>query len=75
MTNSEIAQGVPALFGPAEAVGLVIAAIVLLVMLGSLITASLPLITAITGVAIGVLASLAFSGVIQMASITPVLGV
>ncbi len=73
--STEIAQGVPTLFGPAEAVGLVVAAVVLLVMLGSLIAAALPLVTAITGVGIGVLASLAFSGIVQMASITPVLGV
>ncbi|QIK63567.1 MMPL family transporter [Leucobacter viscericola] len=73
--STDIAQSVPALFGPAEAIGLVIAAVVLLVMLGSVIAAALPLVTAITGVAIGVLASLAFSGILQMASITPVLGV
>jgi len=73
--STEIAQGVPALFGTAEAIGLVIAAVILLVMLGSLVAASLPLVTAFTGVAIGVLVSLAFSGVVQMAAITPVLGV
>ena len=73
--STEISQGVPQLFGVGEAIGLVIAAIVLLVMLGSVIAASLPLVTAIFGVAIGVLGSLAFSGVVDMASVTPMLAV
>jgi RND superfamily putative drug exporter len=73
--STEISQGVPQLFGIGEAIGLVIAAIVLLVMLGSVIAASLPLVTAIFGVAIGILGSLAFSGVVDMASVTPMLAV
>jgi len=73
--STEIAQGVPALFGIAEILGVVIAGIVLLVMLGSIIAAALPIVTALVGVAIGVTGSLAFSGVVEMASVTPVLGV
>lgn len=73
--STDISQGVPELFGIGEAIGLVIAAIVLLVMLGSVIAASLPLVTAIFGVAIGILGSLAFSGVVDMASVTPMLAV
>ncbi|MCP2369959.1 RND superfamily putative drug exporter [Agromyces terreus] len=73
--STDISQGVPELFGVGEAVGLVIAAIVLLVMLGSVIAASLPLVTAIFGVAVGILGSLAFSGVVDMASVTPMLAV
>jgi RND superfamily putative drug exporter len=73
--STDIAQGVPQIFGVGEVIGLVIAAIVLLVLLGSVIAAGLPLVTAIVGVGIGVLATLSFSGVVQMASVTPVLGV
>jgi RND superfamily putative drug exporter len=73
--STEIAQGVPEVFGVGEAVGLVIACVVLLVMLSTVIAAALPIVTAIVGVGIGVLTSLAFSGVVQMASITPVLGI
>jgi putative drug exporter of the RND superfamily len=73
--SNDIAQGVPEVFGVAEAVGLAIACVVLLVMLSTVLAAALPIVTAIVGVGIGVLASLSFSGVVQMASITPVLGV
>jgi RND superfamily putative drug exporter len=73
--STEISQGVPALFGIGEAAGLVFAAVVLLVMLGSVLAASLPILTALVEVAIGVVGSLAFSGLVQMASVTPVLGV
>ncbi len=72
--SSELSQGIPPLFGPSEAIGLLIAAIVLIVMLGSVLSASLPLITAVTGVGVGVAGSLALSGTIAMASITPILG-
>lgn len=73
--STDIAQGVPEIFGVGEAVGLVVAGIVLLVLLGSLLTAVLPILTALVGVGIGVLGALSFSGVVQMASVTPVLGV
>jgi RND superfamily putative drug exporter len=72
---TDLAQGVPEIFGIGEVVGLVIAAIVLIVMLGTVIAASLPIVTAVVGVGVGVTASLAFSGVVDMASVTPVLGV
>ena len=73
--GTDIAQGVPEIFGVGEAVGLVFAAIVLIIMLGSLIAAALPIITALLGVGVGVTASLSFSGIVDMASVTPVLGV
>ncbi|MBO0985505.1 MMPL family transporter, partial [Rathayibacter sp. SD072] len=72
---TDLAQGVPQIFGVGEVVGLVFAAVVLIVMLGSLVAAALPIVTALVGVGVGVTASLAFSGVIDMASVTPVLGV
>lgn len=73
--GTDIAQGVPEIFGIGEAVGLAFAAVVLIVMLGSLLAAALPIVTAVVGVGVGVTASLAFSGVVDMASVTPVLGV
>lgn len=73
--SSDISQGVPEVLGVGEIVGVAIAAIVLLVMLGTVIAAALPLVTAVVGVGVGVLTALSFSGVVQMASVTPVLGV
>ncbi|CEA09302.1 Membrane protein YdfJ [Arthrobacter saudimassiliensis] len=72
--SAEIAGGVPSIFGVGEVVGLVVAGIVLVIMLGTLIGAGLPIITALIGVGIGALGSMAFSGVVEMASVTPVLG-
>ena len=65
----------PEILGVGEVVGVALAAVVLIVVLGSLLAASFPIITAIVGVAIGAMGTLAFSGVVQMASVTPVLGV
>ncbi|GIE31061.1 membrane protein [Actinoplanes italicus] len=73
--SNEITQGLPELVGVGEVVGLIIAAITLLVMLRTLIGAALPILTALAGVGIGVTASLALSGAVEMLSITPVLGV
>lgn len=73
--NTEISQGVPEILGVGEAIGVAVAAIVLIVVLGSLLAASFPIITALVGVAIGAMATLSFSGLVQMASVTPILGV
>lgn len=73
--SADIVQGIPQILGVGEAVGVAIAAIVLLVMLGSMIAASFPIVTALVGVAVGVLSTLAFSSTFEMASVTPVLGV
>ena len=72
--SSSIAVGMPEVVGRGEAVGLVVAAIVLFVMLGTLIGAGLPIVTALIGVAIGVLGAMSLSGVVEMVSVTPVLG-
>ncbi|CAD6002292.1 MMPL family transporter [Agreia sp. COWG] len=73
--SNDIAQSIPEILGPGEIGGVIVAAIVLFIMLGTLIGASLPLINAIIGVGVGVLASLALSGTVDMLSVTPVLGV
>lgn len=72
--STDIAMAIPEIVGPGEVVGVVFAAIVLLVMLGSIIAAALPLVTALLGVMIGILGSLSASGFVQMSSITPFLG-
>ena len=73
--STDISQGVPEILGVGEVIGVALAAVVLIVVLGSLLAASFPIITAIVGVAIGAMGTLAFSGVVQMASVTPILGV
>ena len=73
--NSEISQSIPEIFGVGEAIGVAVAAIVLIAVLGSLLAASFPIVTAFVGVAIGATAVLSFSGLVQMASVTPFLGV
>ena len=72
--SSDISQEAPNPMGPGEIVGVGVAAIVLLVMLGTIIGAGVPLVTALTGVGIGALGALSLSGVVQMASMTPILG-
>ncbi|MGJ9372694.1 MMPL family transporter [Nesterenkonia sp. CF4.4] len=64
----------PHLFSVAELIGLMIAAAVLLIMLGTLIGAGLPLLNALIGVGVGVAGAMAFSGVVDMMSMTPILG-
>jgi putative drug exporter of the RND superfamily len=73
--STEISQGVPEILGVGEAIGVAVAALVLIVVLGSLLAAAFPIVTAILGVAIAALGTLAFSGVVEMASVTPILGV
>ncbi|MBO9556839.1 MMPL family transporter [Cellulomonas sp.] len=73
--SSTFAQDVAGILGVGEVVGVVIAALVLLVVLRSALAAALPVVTAVTGVGVGVTACLALSGVVDMVSVTPVLGV
>lgn len=73
--SSTIGEQVDGLLGVGEVVGIAIAAIVLLVMMRSALPAVTPLVTSVVGVGVGVSGSLALSGVVDMASVTPVLGV
>lgn len=73
--SQDIAQGVPSILGPGEAVGVVVAAIVLMVMLGTLIGAALPLVSAGVGLGAATLGAMAFSGIVQFNSVTTVLAV
>ena len=60
--------------GIGEVIGLAVAALVLVLTLGSLIAAGLPLVTALVGVGIGVGGAYALSTTVEMNSATPVLG-
>ena len=73
--SSAIAQGIPNLFGGGETAGLVIAAVVLLLIVRTVIGAALPIVTALFGVALGALGALSLAGVVEMVSVTPILGV
>ena len=73
--SQDIAQTVPSILGPGEIAGVVVAAIVLFVMLGTVLGGALPLVTALLGVGVASLASLSFSGLVEFVSVTPVLGV
>ncbi|SDD39329.1 MMPL family transporter [Glycomyces harbinensis] len=73
--STEIAGGVPEVFGVGEAIGLVVAAVVLIVMLGTLIGAGLPILNALVGVGVGAMAAMSLSGVVEMTSVTPILGI
>lgn len=59
--------------GVNEVFGLIIAAVVLIMTLGSLVAAGLPIVTALFGVGIGVGGAFAFSSFVTMTSFTPVL--
>lgn len=71
--SNDIAQGVPSVVGPGEVVGLVVAAIVLLLILTTVIGAVLPLASALLGVGVALLGALSFSSLVQFVSVTPVL--
>lgn len=73
--SNSLIQGIPKIFGIGEAAGILVAAIVLFILLGTLIGAGLPIVTAVLGVGIGVLGALSLAGVVDMVSVTPVLGV
>jgi len=72
--SAEIAQQTPTVFGINEVIGLLIALMVLGILLRSALAASLPLVSALTGVGVAILGSLAFSGQITMTVFTPALG-
>lgn len=61
------------LVGPGEAIGLVVAAIVLMLALGSLVAAGLPIAGALLGVGVGLAAAMATTHFFDMHSMTPAL--
>jgi len=73
--SSELSPKVESILGVGEIVGLVVAAIVLLVMLGTFVGAGLPVLAALMGVGLSASIAMSLSGAIEMTSTTPVLGV
>ncbi|MDQ0822052.1 RND superfamily putative drug exporter [Arthrobacter sp. V4I6] len=73
LPSKEITEDVSELFGISEILGIAIAALVLIIMLGTLIAAGLPLLMAVVGVAVGVGGTFALSGALDMSSISPML--
>ena len=72
--STEIAQTTE-IMGVGEIVGVVVAIIVLLIMLRTAVGAALPVLTAFVGVGFSTMLALALSGQVQMASVTPMLGI
>ncbi|MBS4103074.1 MMPL family transporter [Tsukamurella paurometabola] len=64
---------IPELIGIGEVIGVLIAAVVLIMTLGSVVAAGLPLVTALTGVGIGVGGALLVAHVIEVHSLAVVL--
>ncbi|MGF3053867.1 MMPL family transporter [Microbacterium sp. YY-03] len=73
--SATITMSVDGLIGVGEIVGILLAAIVLIIMMRAFLPAVTPLLSSIVGVGVGVAGSLSLSGVVDMASITPALGV
>jgi RND superfamily putative drug exporter len=73
--SQTLTKTLPSLGGPAEVIGLIAAAVVLFVMLGTLIAAGLPVLGALIGVAVSATGALALSSLVDMNSTTPMLGV
>ena len=59
------------LVGPGEALGLTVALVVLVITLGSLIAAGLPLLVALLGVGVGLAGAVAFTAVSDLNTMTP----
>ncbi|GAA3535549.1 membrane protein [Aeromicrobium flavum] len=67
-------QELPEVAGAGEAVGLVVAAVVLFLVLGSVVAAGLPLLTALLGVGVGVGGAYALGHFYELGSMSVVLG-
>lgn len=68
-------QAVPSVGGPAEASGIAVAAVVLVITFGSLVAAGLPILVGLIGVGLGVAGILATTSFIDMNSTTLILAV
>ncbi|MDV8149328.1 MMPL family transporter [Arthrobacter sp. B10-11] len=73
LPSKEISEDISELFGTAEIIGIAVAALVLVIMLGTLVAAGLPLLMAVVGVAVGVGGTFALSGTMDMSSVSPML--
>lgn len=71
--TDNLAQSSPALVGPGEIAGIIIAAFVLFLILRTVLGAALPLLSALLGVGVASLTALSFSSVLDFTSVTPIL--
>jgi len=72
--SQDLTQNPPSVFGVGESIGLLIAAVVLFLIVGTFVGAGLPLIAAVLGVGIAATATMALSAVVSMGSTTLSLG-
>jgi RND superfamily putative drug exporter len=73
--SKELTMSLEGLLGAGEIIGLLVAALVLFLILGTFIAAGLPVLAAIIGVGISATITMALAAVIDMTSTTPTLGV
>ena len=73
--SKELTTSLGTLVGPGEIAGLIIAAIVLFIMLGTFVAAGLPVLSALLGVGVSALAAFGLSSAISMNSTTPTLAI
>lgn len=73
--GGSLGDGVPEILGPSEIVGAALAFLVLLITFGSLVAAGANMLSALIGVGVGILGVLAFSAVVPIGSLTPILAV
>ncbi|WP_416416383.1 MMPL family transporter [Paenarthrobacter aromaticivorans] len=73
--GGSLAPGVPEILGPSEIVGAGLAFVVLVLTFGSLVAAGANMLSALVGVATGILGILAFSALSPIGSVTPILAV
>ncbi|WP_236685367.1 MMPL family transporter [Demequina salsinemoris] len=73
--SADIATSIEGIIGFGEIAGVLLALVVLIVMMRALLPALMPIITSVVGVGVGVATALAFSDVVDMSSVTPILGV
>lgn len=72
--DKNMEEQMPSMGGTSEAIGIVIALIILVIMLGSIVAAGLPILMALVGVGSAAMGTLALSGVVDMTSTTLSLG-
>ncbi|GAA0300917.1 MMPL family transporter [Kineococcus aurantiacus] len=73
--TGDATQGVSSVGGPAEAIGVVVALVVLAITYGSLVAAGMNLLTAVVGVGIGALGITTLTGFVDLQSTTPILAI
>ncbi|MFB4319098.1 MMPL family transporter [Actinomadura sp. 21ATH] len=71
--GGEVAQAEPHVGGTSEAIGIAVAAVVLVVTFGSLVAAGMTLLNALVGVGVGMAGLYALTGVVDMNSTAPIL--